>query len=240
MNHDLQWWASLTQIISLPLSTLSLLVAIAQYLWPRPNIPRIPLWIITGMLGFSLGLFIISFLSGIFFSQDGNKTFVESVPFQIVTYSGIHEKDGPDTWNIQLARADLSILNDINGNVDYKFSSYIADEIDAYAGIAFKFPKPQDLSQYEAVEIRMIFEDLSTRCNFKLVDTDNTPAYISQIGSNILSGEGTTVNINGNEHNIKIPLRTNFKSLNLYAIKEIAFSTGDSSTFTVTEVTFVR
>jgi hypothetical protein len=265
MTDDLQWWANLAQIISLPLAILALIVALAQWLWPKPNVPKIPLWILTGVAGLSLGILITS--SAYRFSvlpeingptpteestvvasptPTDNIVTIDSLSFEVYTITGT---DGDEDVSRDVLNSHLSIANYEDDNTDYIFSSLIPDSGDYYTGLVFRFSAPQDLTEYSTFRVESSFDSPPTDLDINLVDIDNNRGYVLDLGSPDRIGEDINVQDNDSgTYVFEIPIANNFVEINdgeppdKSLIREITFTTrmGGMYRFTITDIAFIR
>jgi hypothetical protein len=98
---------------------------------------------------------------------------------------------------------------------------------DGYAGLAFRFLDSQDWTPYEFVEVTISFEDKEASCDFGVRDITGEVGYVRLGGSDPSSDIALT--ISGKQQTAKIPLATNFKSVNQKVVYELIFNTDSYS-----------
>jgi hypothetical protein len=99
-------------------------------------------------------------------------------------------------------------------NTSYKLYYDLPKDGNAYAGAALWFPEPQDLSEYNNIELTLSFGDDQAR--FKLFIKDSFGGE----GSVVL-GDSKIVSARMEEQTISIPLKTYFPSVARKFVKEI-------------------
>jgi hypothetical protein len=139
---------------------------------------------------------------------------------------------------------NLSIINNENSETSYMADYSLPDQGDGYAGIAFRFSAPQNLSIYKYVEVTIIFDDEQASCDFAFRDFNDKIDNV-RLGATASPRDDITVDVKGKEQTIKIPLATGFSTIKLNGIKEIGFNTGTHFTrgnhsFTVNGIKFLK
>lgn len=138
----------------------------------------------------------------------------------------------------------LTVTQNGSSDTDYILGYVLPDKDDGYAGLAFRFFEPVDLIDYEFVEVTINFWDTETKCDLGIKDITGSTDYV-RLGDKLPINEDIIVSVIGNSHTIKIPLKTNFESINKKVIKEIVFNVDTrfsrgKHTFTVSQVKFLR
>ncbi|MBN1148268.1 MAG: hypothetical protein JXA78_13505 [Anaerolineales bacterium] len=140
---------------------------------------------------------------------------IESFPMKVFVY----KQDEEPALGAYFASFDL--LVDGQGNSDYYFHYTIPDQGRGWAGLAFKFNKPVDLSEYTFLRARMTFhcEEMAGRLAIK--DIHYAESAIP-IGLSIGYKDGTTIQREGNQVTLTTPL-SNFPAPDFEIIQEVLF-----------------
>jgi hypothetical protein len=164
------------------------------------------------VLGIVVGAFLKPFATKLINQPEPtpNSAFqaIEELPVSVFVYDGSGEKLGG--W----AGLGISYLN---STPNYQFSYYVPKDQTGYAGIAFRFSEGENLSKYQHVEFTIQFDDKESEhvIDFYLTDISGQKDYVrvTEIGSDKKS---------------ESQLLSKFANVNLNAIKEIKFNTGNT------------
>ena len=159
----------------------------------------------------------------------------------IESISGPHPYGGEDDEAFRAGSADL--ITGPGPNPEYTLRYSLPQEGEGYAGLAFPFIPPQNLTDYEYIEVTIIFGDPEARCELVLEDKDKTAHYIRL--DNIPTGTGITVNTYENRHTVLIPLSTNLGSVNREFLSQVGFNANAQFTrgehfFIVSNIRFIN
>jgi hypothetical protein len=145
-----------------------------------------------------------------------NVVSIEEIPFEVFAYGGDNDPTiGKGSGTL------LVVRNGITGT-EYYLDYFLPDEGDGYAGLAFRFLDSQDWTPYEFVEVTISFEDKEASCDFGIRDYADEVGYVRLGGSDPSSDIALT--INGKQQTAKIPLATNFKTVNRKIVHELIFN----------------
>jgi hypothetical protein len=142
---------------------------------------------------------------------------IEEIPFKVFAYGGVNEPNGGQ------GSGTLTLVRNGITSTEYYLDYYLPDEGDGYAGLAFRFLDSQDWTPYEFVEVTISFEDKEASCDFGVRDITGEVGYVRLGGSDPSSDIALT--ISGKQQTAKIPLATNFKSVNQKVVYELIFNT---------------
>lgn len=181
-------------------------------------------------------LIMISLL--VFFQPSDKRIPIESIPLNSVPYGGASDLSGGQ------GLSSLSLIVDNPSQIGYRLDYSLPDTGDGYAGLAFTFLTPQDLSDYEAIEVTIRYGDEQARGEIFFKDITNQVNGV-RLGDTIPPSTDVSVTTEGQKQTIHIPLKTNFGAVNLDVVKEIGFhahtdfSRGQHA-FTVSEIVFLK
>lgn len=162
---------------------------------------------------------------------------IDAIPSWVIPYQGRDDEEGG------LGSSWLNIEYTESGHPNYQFRCELPVEEYGYAGLIFKFSRPQDLTSYRAVEIKAKFEK-KVETDFYIVDIDGRKKAV-RIGDGITSGGDITVNVSEGIQTTTIPLHNNFGSIRLEVVDEVEFfvDTGlarGHNNFTIQSVRFIK
>ena len=121
----------------------------------------------------------------------------------------------------------------------YVFSYGIPEQGEGYAGLNLQFADPQDLSEFNFVELKISFEDDQAQCNFCIDDS------FGRYNCVILGGNGGIVSAAGRgPQAVSLQLSEFFSAISLSFVSELTFDAtlspkGDHA-FTISEIQFRR
>jgi hypothetical protein len=163
---------------------------------------------------------------------------IETIPMDFFCYSDEIDKHVTGKgWGRLIIRTE-------NARAGYVLEYSIPDTGDGYAGLSFTFSSDQDLTEFEFIVFTINFGDNQARTNLYMKDIAKS-GNIVPLGVGIPIAQGATVNTNGSDQTFKIPIATNFSSLNRKVVREIGFNSDQGTsrgwhTFKVSDVKFVK
>jgi hypothetical protein len=197
---------------------------------------------IAAVVGFVLGYLAVS----VFFSSrstspqsiDDKILPIESVPLFASAYGG----EGDE--NVKKGSSRLSIAYDGTSTPRYVLEYTLPSDGYGYAGLACGFSRSLDLEKYEFIQVTLQFNDKQTRCKFAIRDISLKANYVP-VGIGVLPTTGVTTTSENNGLTYKIPLKENYKNIDLKAIDQVGvlcdtdLSQGSHS-FTLSKIKFIQ
>jgi hypothetical protein len=171
--------------------------------------------------------------------EKGDILSIWSIPSFVVAYGG--DTNPADTSG---GTGHLTVIHNENIGTGYLVDYYLPDAGEGYAGLAFKFVEPQDLSSYEFVEITVSFGDEQARCDFFMKDiSDQTDLVL--LSNTIPSNTDIILNVIDTGQIVRIPFTSNFAAVNRKFIKEIGCNANTDflrgkHTFTISGIKFLN
>ena len=159
---------------------------------------------------------------------------IEKAPVSAGLYEGVKD---PATGGGAGYLEVTSALSDEQIATSYKLYYSIPKDGEAYAGISMWFSEPQDLSEYQFIELTISFGDDQARCRLFIKDSFEGYGVVTL-------GDGDIVSANKSEQTIKIPLKS-FASLSRKFVKKLDFDVNSSfvrgeNSFTVSKIRFLK
>jgi hypothetical protein len=193
-------------------------------------------WPITVLLTITAVAIMIALL--LLFQPSDKRVPVESIPLWAVPYGGASDPSGGQ------GSSSLSLIVENSAQMGYRLDYSLPDTGEGHAGLALKFLTPQDLSNYEAIEVTISYGDEQSRCEIFFKDIADQVKGV-RLGDTIPPNTDISVSIEGQKQTIHIPLRTNFGLVNLDVVQEIGFHAHTSfsrgrHTFTVSEIVLLK
>jgi hypothetical protein len=225
------------------IAILSLLVAVAQWIWPQPRIPRQTPWILACVALFFFGVYLAPSLK----LPWGNKIPIESIAHRVYAF----ESSLDDEINVDrtMLNATLKIENDEESHIGYIFDSSIPDSNgnDDYTGLAFRFVNSQDFTVFQDMIIEFSAPESLDDLDVHLLDINGNRGFVLELTSPD-APDSISREIEGQEYTVIIPIAENFQDVfqtappDKRAITEIVFTTGSSGfhTLVIRDVEFVR
>lgn len=166
-------------------------------------------------------LFIISFAANVYLAlnccvasqTDGIKS-IEEMPVRVFAYQGRDKED-------KLGAAWVADIKE-NGMLFREFVYSLPEESYGYVGLVYKFTEPQNLTEYNYIEISANFGPGAV-CNLWLVDVDGNKKEIL-IGDGITPMDNFSVQMSDGIQVITIPLESTFSPVNLRIVSELDFA----------------
>jgi hypothetical protein len=139
---------------------------------------------------------------------------IKSIPVSVTDYEGIESGSLGIAW--------LSFVNNELNESQFDFTYLIPEEEYGYVGLMFRFLEPQDLSDYDYIEIDVEFYD-DAIINFYILDLYEEKRLV-KIGKNI-TPVGNNINSTSIEGTqlIKIPLHENFNGIRFDVVSQLEF-----------------
>jgi hypothetical protein len=98
--------------------------------------------------------------------NNNSSTFaIEQIPHEVFAYAGNDIKDG--------GKGTFSLVYDSDRIPNYKLEYFLLGDKYGYAGLAFKFPKAQDFSDFHAIECTIIFTEPNDQIELYAKDISN-------------------------------------------------------------------
>ncbi len=156
---------------------------------------------------------------------------LDEIPFWVFSYGFGKDFIPPQHFS------SLSIVNERDGDKDYKIAFSMPLQGDAAVGISFTLADPIDLTNYTYIEFSSHFTN--SQCDLFLKDTDTAGAFVTISDKSPASIRTDLVN---GKWQFKIAL-SNFTGINIKSVKEIGCNAhrceGECS-FELSEIRFSR
>jgi hypothetical protein len=172
------------------------------------------------------------------FQSSDKRIPIESLPIWVVPYGGVSDP------GIGQGSSSLLLIMEEPSQISYFLDYSLPDTGDGHAGLVFRFHTPQDLTDYEAIEVTISFSDERARCEIFFKDIADQVQGV-RLGDPIPPNRDVRVSIAGQKQTVHIPLKANFGLVNFNVVKEIGFHvhTGFSRgthAITISEIVFLR
>ncbi len=241
MIDDLTRWANWSQIGSLIVSAITLLLMVIIWIWRSPvellRRLRRPwlLYVLSAVFFFSLGLYASSLKAT---PSVDKGILIESMPVKVDNYEGINYP------KVGKGSSHLSVMFDSEGHISYLIDYSLPNDGDGWTGLAFTFSNAQDLAESKFIEVTIDFGDEQTNTRLFIKDEGGQKDSVL-LGMGIPLGTGISSSTSGKEVTFRIPLDANFTYVNRKIVKEIDFdcdasTTRGNRTFTVKRIRFLK
>jgi len=213
-----------------------------MWVWKHPSefVQRIRPWamrILIGVALISLGFFLKSPVTNLFIGR--NVLQLNSMPFTARTWASSEQPD-------EIGWTYFSFINGIGDAEAYRldYSLPLTTTKPSWVGIVFSFSEPQDLTDYEFVEINIDFENQEVRCSLDIRDISKQQSGVA-LGLTAQYAQDIEVRTMGTAQTIVIPLDSYYGSINRKVVLDMGFSVGAESSpgshyFTINGVRFLK
>jgi hypothetical protein len=144
---------------------------------------------------------------------------IESLPMKV------HQYEGEDDASIGSGTSMLEVEYGEDSAAVYRlfYSLPEAQKDYGYAGLAFEFDTPQDLTGYEYIKMTMSFKD-DAQCNLYIEDgqTSDKQEYV-RLGNSIVYDNDIRVESGEGTQTLWIPLMTKFGAVDLQHVARLNF-----------------
>lgn len=142
---------------------------------------------------------------------------IENFPLEVFAYAGAADPDVG--WGV----AFLNVRQKGNGELEYKVDYSLSEQGDAWAGMAYKFSKQQNLASYSSLEIDLLYGSQTVRLDLIIKDVSGKEARLA-LGPGITYPPEVDIEGSGLSQTVRVPL-SYFEDINLEIISEITLHT---------------
>lgn len=158
--------------------------------------------------------------------------------------SSFYSFEGLDDPQVGNGRGRLIVKRDGGEKHIYTFEYKLPDQGEGYAGFMFLFSPALDMTVFDFLEITISRGDLEANCEVYLKRSSAFNA-IRICDKSFINGNNIETRMIQDRLIVKIPLRLNFKDIDLTSVEEIGFSANSdfargSHSFTVHDVKLIR